>query len=455
MLSPILLGTAVNAADSRSQVMKKLAADLAAQAQTYSAQLERASQSTIWNENLDKLRPALNRQRQTLLTAKPLLGLLSSSDPEPNISPEIVGSVSQTSIKEAPSKPLARFRHKLAKLASGTAVSPLTILHIGHSAEGSTGFHENLRRILQDQFGDGGPGMIAPARGLFDDESASVELTKSGRWRMDTVQQGHRHGFGLTAMRATSRSSLSSMTVTSKKNAFDWVGVTIATGPSQGTFKFKVGEVEREFDAQADVPGSKFFKLSVAGNSATIHPGGGAQTAILSWSTGRKQPGIRYVHFDLLSGKAKEMERLEAHLVVNDLRNIKPDLIVFDTRGLSSSGRAVQDLISQMRASSAQADVLFLGPDKYQVADLQSCLGNNRTQSKGVNRFQLEPTDSDAIWQWSPSRSALCALEGQSQQGTAGIDAGIIALSRPAQRASALAKWLVDPSQNIGKVAQR
>lgn len=454
MLSPVLMGADARADDARSQIMKKLAADLALQAKTFGAKDEQPSKSVIWNENLSKLRPALNRQRQTLLTAEPLLGLLSSSSSDADVSNEVVGSIPDESTEQQPDKPMVRFRQKLARLATGTGVEPLTILHIGNSATDSNRFATSLRTILQKQYGSGGLGLIAPARGLLGDEEGAFEITKSGRWRVDSIQHNHKKGFGLSAMRAISRSSLSSMTLTSKSGNFDWAGVTIATGPSQGTFKLKVGDVEREFDAYAETPGSKLFKLSVAGEAATLHPGGGAQTVILNWATGRKQPGIRYMRFELLSNKSKEIQRLDASLVANDLRNAQPDLIVFDDFSKSAEdGSAAQDLVAQMRASAPQADVLYLAPDNVQLVSARSCLNGATAKSAPVDKQRAIPAGTSS-WQWAPNRADTCAIEEQLQQGLVGEGTANLAPDYAARRAAALAKWLANPSDSTNQVAQ-
>ena len=455
LLSPILHSPSAHADEARAQVMKKLAAALAKQANNYNADLEAALKPAISDENLSKLRPALNRQRKTLLTAEPLLGLLSSSGPEPGVSNEVVGSVSPVSADERPAKPMARFRQKLARLASGTGVDPLTILHIGSADVVSHRFHQSLATALQNQFGYSGHGMVAPARGHLDGEESSLELTKAGRWRLDSIRHRHKQGFGLSAMRATSRSSLSSMTITSKNGPFDWVGVTVATGPSQGTFTLKVGDVEREFDAQAEEQGSRLFKLAVSGDSATITPGGGAQTAVLNWSSGKKEPGVRYVHFDLLSDKTKEIQRLDAALIANDLRNIKPDLIVFDpVSQTGENGQTNHDLIAQIRASAPRADVLFLASDDRQAVASRSCLEVALPKSQAASRTRFSSNAGAATWQWLPSRADICAAEDQLQQGLVGADTAGLTPDYASRRATALANWLASPSGTIGKIAQ-
>ncbi|MEP1089679.1 MAG: hypothetical protein ABJG95_03880 [Rhizobiaceae bacterium] len=451
---------AAKAADSSKEVMRQLVADLYRQAELYSAEGSEGAQSPISKSNLEKLRPALNRQRKTLLTAKPLLGLLGSSGSTPQVSNEIVGSLPNLkSLPESP-KPMVRFRKKLARLAAGTGKLSLTILHIGKREESSDGskvlFDHSLRAVLQEQYGDSGLGMIVPVRRFGEGDASSYVVSKAGRWRTGTYLHRHKVGFGLSAMRATSRSSLSSMTVTSKSESFDWVGVTIATGPSQGTFTLKVGDVKREFDANAETPGSSFFKLAVKGHSATLTPGGGAQTAILNWSTGRNQPGIRHVHFDLLNNNAKQMRRLDATLVANDLRTLAPDLIMIDHAMTGSvEEQVLEDLIAQMRASAPQADILYLGEDTSQITAHQRSCMNGAANSITTKSIINDNARKDAsAWLWTPNRADICAIEDQLRQGLVAADAANLTPDYAQRRAVDLAKWLANSAPDRGKLAQ-
>jgi hypothetical protein len=451
------VGVASVAPDIRARAMKKLAAKLATQARKYAADTPVVSRSEISKTNLAKLRPALNRQRQTLMTAEPLLGLMgtySGKPVEPVISNEVVGSVPNAVAISQPSKPMVRFRQKLSELVAGTGTVPLTILHIGQAAGGTFLFDQSLRTALQKQFGNAGHGMIAPARDLLQNQTAAYEITKAGRWRSETNRLRSKHGFGLSTMRAASRSSLSSMTVTSHNGPFDWVGVTIATGPSQGTFTLKVGEVERKFDAHAEQQGSRFFKLNVQGDSATVQPGGGAQTAILNWSMGRNQPGVRHVHFGLLSDRPNEMRRFDANLIASDLRSLSPDLIMID--GVSRDSDAIRefsDLVAQIRAAAPRADVVQLGAGSDQLAGHQTCLNFSSNGKAKASVVDVEQINGVASWHWAPSRADVCAIEDQLQQGLVGVDAANLTPDFAERRAAAFVKWLADPAAKSSDVA--
>ena len=442
----------VHAAELTTKSKARLAADLTKQARQFLAEAADQPKSKILKANLAKLRLALNRQRPVLLSATPLLGLLETKETKLEISNEIVGSLPNSEAPTKAPKLMERFRQKLAGLASGVRKTPLTILHVGRVESGSSLFEKSLRSNLQRQYGNAGPGMIAPTRNVLSSDSLSFELSRAGRWRLDSNQIRHKVGFGLSGMRATSRSSLSSMTVTSKTEPFDWVGVTIATGPSRGTFSMQVGDVEKQFDAHAEEPGSRFFKMAVQGKSATVKPGGGAQTTILNWSMGRDRAGIRHVHFDLLNDNPEESKRLDANLIANDLRTLAPDLILLDRPSLNGElEQAIQDLIAQMTASAPQADLVYLGNHAGLVSHLQqSCLNGSSTEVVKPETAIADEFKNASAWTWSPRRADICAITGQLQQGLVDADAANLTSDYAERQAAALAKWLAKPSAKAG-----
>ena len=201
------------------------------------------------------------------------------------------------------------------------------------------------------------------------------------------------------------------MTFASKNGAFDWVGVTMATGPSQGKFKLTINGKDHMFDARAAEPGAKLFRVKLQGTEATLHPGGGAQSGILNWVSGRNAMGMRYVHMSLPNGG----EGLEAALVAQDVRELAPDLIIYDgAKAPNSQSVAHQDLIRQLRASAVDADLVHLptrAPWHYQQQ--RDCL----EQAKVVKSGHVLNLQNAVLWQAPGHLGTVCdlALQGDLQ----------------------------------------
>ncbi|MGI9365584.1 MAG: hypothetical protein ACR2O8_10410 [Rhizobiaceae bacterium] len=329
----------------RAEALKQIAQKLAMQRDAIKAGTRNQTPGQFSSSNLDKLQPAILRQRTVLLTPR----LMDQKPVEETIEPsdDIVGSIAPVPIIPNKSGPLDRFHSSLAALKSGKRASPLTILHVGDAAGVSDTFVDQLRNELQDQYGNAGRGMVLPAMGLQQDEQ--LEVQSLGTWRRKVAGYAPSENFGLSGVSATSRSSLSSMTVTSKTEPFDWVEVTVVTGPSQGQILLEVNDQKTLFDAHSRTRGSRTFRVNAKSTTATIRPGGGARTSVLNLSAGRKTPGIRLVSFDVADPR-----QLDQALLGNDIRTLDPELIIYSssktpvTKTRMSSHARVREIADQI-----------------------------------------------------------------------------------------------------------
>lgn len=429
-------------AGSEIEARARLTDALLRQAQRIAPQPGKPATGQFSRTNLSKLGPALQRQRQVLLSAGPLLATASARPQveQPVTDTLITGSVSATPSNPVPQPPMARFRQKLQALTAGLLDAPVTVLHVSYGNAGEGLFEQAVAKQLKAQFGDAGHGMVAPARNTFQSDSQTFEISKKGRWRMDSMQQRNKAGYGLSGMRAVSRSSHSSMTFSSKNGAFDWVGVTMATGPSQGKFKLTINGKDHMFDARAAEAGSKLFRVKLQGTEATLHPGGGAQTGILNWVSGRHAMGVRYIHMSLPNGG----EGLEAALVAQDMRELAPDLIIYDgAKAPNGKNVAHQDMIRQLRASAVNADLVHLptrAPWHYEQQ--RHCLTPARN-AKSDSALNLQ---NAVLWQAPGHLGTACE---QALQDGLQFDAGQLI----DKHALAFFKWLSQPPKPGTSVA--
>ena len=232
--------------------------------------------------------------------------------PEGNIGVgETVASIPRVEPIGDVSGPLGRFHAKLNRLRSGKRKKPVTILHIGDSHVASDSFSRGIRTALQSRYGDSGRGMVIPARAFKYGVADQVKFSASGNWRGLTALKSKNARYGISGVAVSSRSSRSVMKMTSQTGAFDWAEVTVATGPSQGAFTLQVGTVKKRFEAYAKKRSSRNFRISARGSSVTLKPGGGAQTTVLNWSSGKNRPGIRYVNFGLIGATVDITKRIQ------------------------------------------------------------------------------------------------------------------------------------------------
>ena len=439
--------------EDREAAMKRLAVDLDAQNQA----LKKSDVAVANRREIDyaKLKPASRDTQLALLS--PQTGEL----PLNLAADETVASVPSVEPVANTGGPLGRFHAKLTAISSGKRNKPVTILHIGDSHVASDSFSRGIRTELQARYGDAGRGMVIPASAFEYGIADQVKLSANGNWRSRTALKHRKGSFGLSGVSVSSRSSRSSMSLTSRTGAFDWVEATIVTGPSQGAFFLQVGSRKQRFDAWSKVAGSKNFRIDARGTRATLSPGGGAQTTVLSWSTGKDKPGIRYVNFGLIGATVHVSKRLNPKLVANDVRRLDPDLIIYgygtnegfdDRLDLSAYIKRASAYVNELKTSAPNADIIYLG----------AASGLRRGGNKACGRWSTPPkldplrkrvaklaaSQNSAYWDWSQAMGGPCAINVWASKGLAAKDRVHLSPKGYAKSATIFANWLMQPTNS-------
>ncbi len=362
--------------------------------------------------------------------------------------------------------PLGRFHTKLAALKAGKRSKPITILHIGDSHIASDSFSRGIRTALQLQYGDAGRGMVIPARAFKYGVADQLSLKATGNWRSATALRTKRGKFGISGVSVSSRSSKSSMRLISKNGPFDWAEVTVATGPSQGAFVMKVGNAQKRYEAYSRTKGSKVFRLDARGKTLTLQPGGGANTTVLNWTTGKNSPGIRYVNFGLIGATLNITKRFDMKLVANDVRHLDPDLIIYgygtnegfnDGLKLTSYRKQAARYMKKLRANAPNADVVYLGASSgLRRRGNRKCNGWStppKLQPLRASVRKLAASENAAYWDWSAAMGGVCSINSWAGRGLAAKDRVHLSSKGYRRSARAFTKWLVVPAKSNVTIA--
>ncbi len=447
---------------ARKAAMEKLAVKLKAQKQQRQAKNKAAEKPVIIANLRPANKPALDRLITRATVGKPTELVKRSS------------TVEQTEVASIPrlrpitnaGGPLGRFHAKLAALKSGQRVKPITILHIGDSHIASDSFSRGIRTALQKEYGNAGRGMVIPAGAYKYGVADQITLQTSGNWRGATALRQSQGKFGISGVSVTSRSSKSSMKLVSKTGPFDWAEVTIATGPSQGAFVMRVGNAKKRFEAYSKKNGSKVFRLDVRGRTLTVTPGGGAQTTVLNWATGKNSPGIRYVNFGLIGATLNTTKRFNMKLVANDIRNLDPDLIIYgygtnegfnDGLKLAAYRKQASRYMNKLKASAPNADVIYMGASSGLRRKGNRACGGWSTPPKleplRASVRKLAASQNAAYWDWAAAMGGVCSINSWAGQGLAAKDRIHLTTRGYERSAKAFAKWLVTPAKSNVTIA--
>jgi lysophospholipase L1-like esterase len=353
-------------------------------------------------------------------------GSFAGKEPEPTEeapAPQVAGG------------PLARFYAKLAALERGERSEPVTILHIGDSHVASDSFTRGIRTRLQARFGDAGRGAVIPSGAFAYAAADQLSLDKSGPWQAASSLKEKSGPYGVSGVRLSSSSSGASITLTSKHGTFDWAEVTVAGGRGAGSFEVSVDGKGTRF---AGDPGAaaKTVRVPLKGTTLKLRPLGDGRVTVLNWATGKERPGIRYVNFGIIGATVDITRRWDPEIVANDLKTLKPDLIVYgygtnegfnDNLDLDAYGAYAQRFVASLRESAPEADVMFIGSaDGARRGKGSGCNGGWSTPRR-LDTLRAEVREvaarSDAgYWSWSDAMGGRCAIGNWVAKGLAAKD---------------------------------
>ena len=368
--------------------------------------------------------------------------------------------------------PLARFYAKLEALRAGRRSRPVTILHIGDSHIANDSFTKGIRKRLQATYGDAGRGPMIPPKVFPFARAAQVKMTRSGPWKSFYSLKNKGGPYGISGVRVSSASRSAKLNVSSENGAFDFVEVTMVTGPSAGGVTISAGGESKTFSARSSRTGSKTVRLSARAKSATVRPSGGGTTSILHWSTGRDRPGVRYVNFGQVGATVNVTKRWNDAILADDLKAMKPDLIVygygtnegFNSRlNLAAYRKYATAFVRKMQRAAPGADIAFIG-----AADGASrrtkrgsrCRGGYVTPVRlGGVRDTLRKMARDmgaGYWDWAAAMGGRCSVDRWAGQGLAAKDRVHLTGKGYDRSAGLFVSGLLDPASGGGRrVARR
>jgi len=314
------------------------------------------------------------------------------------------------------------FRAKLAALEAGRLNRPITILHIGDSHIADDSFTRGIRSRLQARFGNAGRGAVIPANAFEHANEAGVQLAASAGWNGSMSLHNGDGVYGVSGVRVDGASPSAVMKL-SADTEFDHASVTAATGPSQGGFTVSVNGKAYHFSTQSPQTGAKTFEIAVQGSALEIHPDGNGDVALLNWSTTRDEPGVRYVNFGQIGATVRVTQRWNAAAVANDVRAIKPDLIVYGfgtnegfdgNTDLGAYRKTANDFINTLKASAPDAAIAIIGASDSLKRGGSGCGAGWGSPPKLAGVRDTMKSVAQEIgafyWDWSAAMGGACSM---------------------------------------------
>jgi lysophospholipase L1-like esterase len=256
----------------------------------------------------------------------------------------------------------------------------IRILHLGDSHTSADFLTGEIRRRLQETYGNGGTGYVTAGRPHIGVLSSSLKITVSPGWTYQALQKSEdigefwMSGFNTVASKADETLSF----VSDQPVTFDVIEIEAIRRPGGGTIDIKLdGATEGSFDLSAAKaepvvirlvpdhgPTNRVREITLTTRSEGI-------VSISSVAIYNTRAGLTYNSVGYPGATIDLLNKLDAKLFANDLRRLDPQIVVlsFGTNEASKENLDIagytqkyERVLSKIRAALPQASIVLIGP---------------------------------------------------------------------------------------------
>ncbi len=327
---------------------------------------------------------------------------------------------------------LKNFYGALAALSAGKRSQPVSVVHLGGDQIVNDKFAASLREHLIGRFGNAGRGLMQP--GLYPIRGMKVD--RSGQWSLTSASAEGTGPFGITGARVTSASSDAWLRFTSVEGPFDWIDVTLLTGPGQGTAAVSFDGDVKLVPARSAATAQTSIRVTAKAREIMIRPKGDGEITVLSVASGTHTPGLLYSNVGLPGATSWTIEKWNADFAADDFRKLNPDLIVFeygtregfvDALDMKQYEARLKFAIEQIKSWAPQASILIIGPpDAARLpafagsAGAQACRSLNAQETAAYGQMLDRSDERLARWHAPPRLEAVrLAMKRQAAESGA------------------------------------
>lgn len=254
---------------------------------------------------------------------------------------------------------------------------PVHILQIGDSHTAGDAITGAWRVMLQDQFGGGGRGVLAPGRPYAGYVARGVTVTMSPGWRIASAfgkgSEEPRAMMGLSGFALASAVPAARIALTAEPGmAFDRFVLCAVAGMAARSVTVKTAWDSRAIDLTADrvEPRCITLRWGLPQSEAAVVADGGPVT-ITSWATFRDNGGVAVSNLGVAGSQLRHFARADDDAVAEELRVYAPDLIVlaFGTNegfgpriDMPAYESVLRGQIDRLRRLAPGVPILMLGP---------------------------------------------------------------------------------------------
>ncbi|OTA20222.1 periplasmic protein [Xenorhabdus beddingii] len=344
----------------------------------------------------------------------------------------------------------------LALLADKLRHSDTRQLHfvqLGDSHTAADFFTGKLRNLLQNRYGDAGPGFIPPIS-IPGQRNAAVQVTenKTGWW-LSSSRKENRADYPLGGFIAIPESASSTIRLALSPSSLDKYRISTLYQSHEAT------KIRAQFTSMQvwDLPAtSSEWRFSPQQNvnfPVTLYPQD-TQLKIGGWLIKRQSPGIMLSALGINGATINMLDKWQPQWI-DTLAQMKPDLVILaygtneafnDSLDLVAYQNALTSKVKDIRKRIPQAVILLIGPnDSLQNKAAASCGEQQPALLNDIIRIQqaVAQKQHTLFWDWREYMGGPCSVKAWAQQDLARPDYVHLSAAGYERSAEALYKQFV------------
>ena len=262
----------------------------------------------------------------------------------------------------------------------GAAKGPITILQLGDSHTSADFLTGEIRRRLQETYGNGGSGYVTAGRPHIGVLSSTLKISVSAGWTYQALQRSEEVGeFWMSGFNTVASKEGETLSFTAERpETFDVIEIEAIRRPGGGTFDIKLdGNVEGSFD----LAGPKIEPIVIRlvpdkgptnqMRDITLTTRNDGTVSISSIAIFNTHAGLTYNSVGYPGATVDLLNKLDNRLFISNLRRLNPQIVVLSF-GTNEADKPSVDIpaytekyrkvIAKIRATLPGAAIVMIGP---------------------------------------------------------------------------------------------
>lgn len=254
----------------------------------------------------------------------------------------------------------------------------LRILQIGDSHTAADFFTGEARRILQAQYGNGGPGYLEAGRPHAGVRNSAISVSASSGWTYSALQKSSSpQAFYLSGFNATATRADETLTLTSEAPIpSDLIEIELTVGPGQGSIEINIDDLEPiRRSLAADRPDRIVLRTLISSpqplRRLEIRTISNDPVTISSVGVFNSTGGLSYSRVGFPGATIDIINKMDQKIFADELKRLSPDLIVLafgtnegfnDNLNLDQYASRYRAVIGKIRAVLPSAKIVLIAP---------------------------------------------------------------------------------------------